>query len=121
MSLTTAIRKAAGAAFGALGDLTVSAVYKEPAQGAFDPATGQTVTTYTDHACSGVLTRYSQGEVFISGGGILATDRKLLVPRTSLADKPDVRGRFVIGGQTYSVASVKADPAEAVWTIQLRG
>ena len=74
-----------------------------------------------DHAFEGIIDDYTDREIF--GTSIEAGDRRVLIITGLLATAvvPEPNWRVTIEGSTYRVIAVKRDPAEATYTLQVRG
>jgi hypothetical protein len=78
----------------------------------FDPP-APTTTTY---ACKAIVDDYS--DYYRANGLVGAKDRKILILATSVAVLPRQGNRVTVGGDTFTIISVKTDPATAVWECQ---
>ncbi|MBX9823520.1 MAG: hypothetical protein K2Y27_00860 [Xanthobacteraceae bacterium] len=77
-----------------------------------DPST---VTTYP---AKGFTDTFS--ESYLAGGLVEAGDVKIVIIATTLAIEPAPGDRATIKGETYTVVSVSADPARALFDLQGR-
>ena len=82
----------------------------------WDPGSGETTTT--DYACSGWLDSY--GLDLIDGTIIQSGDVRVIILQSSIAIDPAPADTVTIDGQTYTIISVKADPAGTLWDVQAR-
>ena len=104
----------------ALDPILVDLVYQEVTQVPVDPEKpweGATERVLV-HPCRGIVEGFSRFEVARSV--VRATDRKVIIPADTLEVEPTERGRVVVGGETLSVVSVRADPLGATWELQAR-
>ncbi len=106
---------------GVLGD-TVSSftATRKGSGGYYDPEIGDYVdatdTTYTGR---GVATQYNDLE--IQSTQVDINDIKLICLQAEVTLKPKIDDIITQDGKERNVLSVKADPASATYTIQLRG
>lgn len=75
-----------------------------------------------DHACSGLVTDYSDALKAISNGAIQVNDRKLIVTATSMPAGivPQIGWGVTAEGSAWAVIAVKRDPAGATYDLQVR-
>lgn len=82
----------------------------------WDPGSG--TPTSVDHAGSGWVDAYDLDT--IDGSLILSTDTRVMIVAASLDIEPTTADTLTISGVTYSIISVKRDPAGACWDVQCR-
>jgi len=85
IDIRTLAANAVAKGFGATNAPQTLAI-RRAAAGAYDPVTGTSTSTTTDYACTGIITGYGQHEV--DGTSILTTDRKVIVPQSTLSIPP---------------------------------
>ena len=118
MSLRDTIAKAAKTAFNAIGDIKETATYRRTVS-VYNPSTGTNTLTNTDYPLSVVFTRFENLE--IDKNVVQVFDVKMLVLVDSMSVVPNTATDKVIrGGKTYNVLKWNTDPANAVYTVQLR-
>ena len=106
---------------GALGD-TVSPFLasRKGSGGYYDPEIGDyidgTDVTYTGR---GVFGSYNDFE--IQANQIDINDVKLTCLQAEVGDKPKVDDTIIHNDTSHSVISIKQDPSQSVWVLQLRG
>lgn len=100
--------------------LPLDVVLSRTAPGEPDPETpwipGTPVTT--NYPCKGWLDHYEAAELVNTT--ILATDVKVMIVATTLAIEPAPSDHVTVRGDGYTVISVSADPARAIWQLQAR-
>lgn len=101
----------------------VSGTLTEVAPGARNAnVTAGRAKTNTPHPFTdGVIDSYTDEE--IDGTSIKAGDRRILIIAGTLdaAVSPEANWTVTIEGGTYRVVKAHRDPAEATWTLQVRG
>jgi hypothetical protein len=97
----------------------------------YDPSTGETTSTTTEHTCQGFRDEFGKG--VISDGLAKQTDAKFVLLQQTLTDssgnqiEPDGNDEIKHNATTYSIINddtsfgVQQDPAGAIWEIQARG
>lgn len=119
MGLRETIHDAARAGFTAVGNIVETIVYQTIAKGAYDPHAGETWgNTSASYNVPAIIEGYNAIE--IDGSAIRANDSKATILQDDLPVEPDTDGRVIRGGHTYRVIGVEADPAGAIWIMQLR-
>lgn len=81
---------------------------------AYDPGP----PTFTDYPCQGFLDIY--GAQFIDGSRILEGDVKAVIIAKTLDIQPLPGDTLTAHDKTYSVITVSADPAQALYELQAR-
>lgn len=120
MGLREAMQKAAEATVGALGTVGVSTNYQAFASTTYNASAGSAVAAYSTTA--GVTVIFDEFRLEqIDGEHVKPEDKKALIPSRSISGvTPKVNDRVVDGDGTWTVVRVNADPAEALWTLQVR-
>lgn len=132
MGLREALQKATVAAFNGLGDIPESVTFRSMASGApaYDPAIGSVTETYTDYTVLMVFTRVKQHEISVSANTeasktgdkieVRASDTWALIPKRNLTPTPKMIDVIIKNGETWKLADVRTDPAEALWKLLIR-
>lgn len=86
----------------------------------YDPISGGVVPgTPVDHTARGFLSSFSTLE--FQAGLVEAGDIKITLLAAGLAVEPSPAADTILhDGRTFTIISVKSDPARATWTIQAR-
>lgn len=106
LSLTDALDAA-----GILGDVTVT---RTTSSGPPD----EPVQTITDYPCKGWIDEYSTQDRV--AGDVLVNDRLVFIVTSTLSGVPTVNDSVTVGDDTFSIISVKIDPAHTCWVLQCR-
>lgn len=119
MGLRATIKQAARAGFAAAGDVAETVSYHTTVKGTYDPHAG---ATYGDsagaYAVQAVCEDYSAIEV--DGAAVRMSDVKALILQADLPVTPATDDRITRGTTVYRVVAIGADPAGALWNLQLR-
>jgi len=128
MTLKTTIAGAAQAAFKSISSLSSAVVVYRDQVGenytTFDHSSGGGYQSYTDYQIDlFVLSDFSQKE--INAGIAGPKDKKLIFPQSELAVVPNPAGSVLINSALYNLSgdsgsAVRADPAEATWTLRIQ-
>lgn len=120
MGLRDALRSAAEAAVAAVGDVAVSADYLSHSSSSYNASTGSLTATFATVA--GVKMVFDEFRISeIDGVAVRPNDKKALVPAASLSGvTPGVEDQIVHAGETWEVLGVRADPAGALYELQVR-
>lgn len=118
MGLTAVISGAVNAAFNAVGDLKTDVTVVKVSSSPYTPSTGAVADITTDYAVSGLLLDYSANE--IAAGIAQVQDRKLIVKQEDLGFAVKTTDRVKVSSKVYHVVGLTEDPANAIYTIQLR-
>lgn len=83
--------------------------------------TGGRTQTETDISFEGIIESYTEDE--IDETTVLSNDRRVLIITNSMAQSvvPEPNWDVTIEGLRYRVIAVSRDPAEATYTLQVRG
>ena len=95
--------------------------YRVPVTASRDPETYHVVQTFKEYIFSGIVQAFTQKEIKAAFGTIGIHDKKILVSRKGLAFNFSVNGLIVIDGAVYPIFEVQADPAQAIYTIHVKG
>ena len=120
MSLRDSFKAGAKAVVEALGDVAVSSNYLALATTSYDASAGTPSNSYATSA--GVSVVFSVFRlVEVDGELVKPEDKRALIAAKSISGvTPSVNDRIVHDGQTWDVQRVESDPAEALWTLQVR-
>jgi len=118
MGLQDTFKAAAQTIFTALGDVKISVTYRIRTMG-YSPATGRTSPSDTDYAITNCI-RIDYRADEIDGVAVKPKDFKLMIPVDDLTPTPEVDHFILIDSVIHNVVSFEKDPADAVWTIQVR-
>lgn len=134
MGLTAAFQSGANAIFSAFGDVKTSVTYSSQDQPVdqgvsaavdvpYDPSTGIATPTSTDYSIEviiepiSLLTRPEEGYL---NNTVQDGDKKIMVNGYNIQFTPQPGDKITQGAMVWSVLSVTADPAAAVYTIHAR-
>lgn len=84
-------------------------------KGNYDPITNSSNDTVINYSGRGVFSDYDYK--LVDGESILATDKNLIALQAEVSDIPKVDDTI---DNIFKVISVKSDPVNATWNIQLR-
>jgi len=121
MGLRDALRNAAKAAVGAVGDVAVSTNYLSHGSTTYNASTGAVTATFTTVA--GVTLVFDEFRIVeIDGQAVKPNDKKALIPATSLGSVvPAAEDRIITNGSVvWEVVGVRTDPADALYELQIR-
>ncbi len=119
MGLKDTIAGALNAGFAALDDLKKTVTYKTQGVGIYVPSTGTFTRVETDLSTLGIFMDYHARE--IDGAQIKPHDMKFLLQQNKLSVAPKENDRLLCtDGKYWEVISIKKDPADATWELQLR-
>lgn len=118
MGLKATIQSAVQSAFIAFGDIRTSVSYISKGTATYNPTTGAVTSTDVTITISGILADYEINE--IDNEAIILTDRKIMIPTADLSVTPKIEDTITISSITWQVINVGVDPADAMWTLQLR-
>ncbi len=120
MGLKSALGGAARAGVAALGDVAVSTNYESFTSATYDASTGANVASYaTSAGVTLVFRNFSIAQV--DGRQVQPEDKRALIPARNISGvTPGVNDRIVAGGSVWEVQRVAADPASALWDLQVR-
>lgn len=119
--LKEAFKNAAAAAFAAADDVKeeVTLRVKASANPAYNPTTDSVTDTYTDYDVNAIPSGYDSREV--NNQTILDTDEKVKILVDDISNvTPKRNDQVVRDSVTWEVIHVHKDPADAVWTLQIR-
>ena len=119
MSLKTTIQNAAKTAFGVVSSMLESVTIKHKTGTSYDSGTMVNTPTYSSTTTQAIVANFNARE--IDNSSILASDKRIVIERRLVANI-DPADRITLGASTdeYDIMSVKEDPAEAVWVLQVR-
>jgi len=122
VGLRETMSKAAQTAFTAAGDIPVATTYYQRGSTVYDASTGTVSAGVNTYLFSMIFAAFKSNE--IDNEHILATDQKGLVPQANFSTIPAVGDYLFIvesgASVRYDVQGFKKDPADALWTLQLR-
>lgn len=120
MTMKAAFQKAAEKAFAAAGDLRTTVTYRSKNSGSatYTPSTGAVSDSYSSYTIKVILADYTITER--DGKTVLSTDRKAIIPVSKLTPTPKTNDIIVIDDVSWDVVGYKKDPADALYTIQIR-
>ena len=119
MGLKATIQNAVASALGGLDDMYEDAIYIMTTS-VYNPATSENVKQDLGVEVKGVKVNYARREV--DGTVIQADDFKFLIPNKWLVANvvPKTTHSIKINQVQYSIVNFVLDPADAVWTFQVR-
>jgi len=121
MGLQDALKKAAQAAFDAVGDIPESVTYrsKTNASSSYDPTTGTVTDAYTDYSVSMIIgpSQSRQND----GRAILEMDCDAMIAVDDLTPTPKLHDQILRNtSEAWDIVWFKTDAAQALWTFQIR-
>ena len=120
MGLKATIANAVASGFSAIGDVKVTATYTQITKGTYNPVTGNSPPTETTYTITDTVF-YSARDREIDGIKILVNDRRLMFQQTSLPITPSQDDKIIVDGRNYNIVNIIEDPAQATWTLFIRG
>lgn len=78
-------------------------------------ANGDTVAAFVDHACEGVVAKWS--EAIAAARGYTPVTVKIVLLQAGLPVPPSTDDDITAAGKRWRVVDVSQDPGEAVWTL----
>lgn len=119
MGLKEAFKAAVQTAFNAAGNVKISIIYTSNPAPSYDPDTGVVTPNTTNYAMTQVIREdYKADE--IDGSAIQMNDVKLLIPVDDLTPIPQIDDYVTMDSRQWNVVSKHKDPADALWTLQIR-
>ncbi len=118
MGLREAFQKAAAVAFNAAGNVKTSVVYSSNPNPSYNTATGKVTEGATNHTIDAIREDYKFDDV--DNVNIKPEDIKLLVLYSELSILLAEKDYVTMNGTRWNVVNWQIDPANAVWTIQIR-
>lgn len=119
MGLKEAFKAAVQTAFNAVGNVKISIVYTSNPPSSYDPSTGVTTPNTTDYSMTNVIREDYEAEE-IDGLAIQTNDVKLLIPVDDLTPIPQIDDYVTMDSKQWNVVNKHKDPADALWTLQIR-
>ena len=118
-SIKEAFKKAAIAAFVAVGDVKRSVTFRSmTASTGYSPTTGVATEIYTDYSVDMIMTRVKAEEV---GNGIIQTnDRWAMIPQYNLTPTPKINDIIVESSAEWQIVQILDDGADALWRFLVR-
>lgn len=112
MGLTATFRNAAKKAFQVAGDVVRDVTYVEVTLGAYDPATGQSAVTPTNHTVKALLCGLTDREQtwFPADANV----QKAIVPYSELSIDTSSQDYFEIDGVRWEIAKITTPPTKAI-------
>ena len=130
MGLDTVIKAAAVTAFNVVGDLLVTATFKQAGTKQYDPDSGGTKEYGETTVPNLEFLRETYTDREIENSRALSTDRKMSIPANTLGSTitPKVGDKILIGSASDAVSTdnewrieeVTTDPASALWVLRVR-
>jgi len=118
MGLKEAFQKAAAAAFNAAGNVKIAITYSSVPNPTYVPATGVVTEAETDYSVNAIREEYKSKE--IDNVNIKPKDIKFLILYEDLTIILSTKDYVTIGATRWNVVDWEIDPADALWTIQVR-
>jgi len=119
MGLKEAFKAAVQTAFNAAGNVKISITYTSNPPPVYDPSTGVATPNTTDYSLTNVI-REDYEAMEIDGLAIQENDAKLLIPVDDLTPNPKIDDYVTMDSQQWNVVNKYKDPADALWTLQIR-
>jgi hypothetical protein len=118
--LKEAFQKAAEAAFAAAGNVkeTVTLRNKINSNPTYNPTTDVISDSYQDYPVAAIASGYDSRE--INNTTILDTDEKIKILVSSLSVDPKRNDQIIRDSVKWEIKNVHKDPANAIWTLQIR-
>lgn len=125
MSLKDAVKNAAKTAVDAVGDLAVTTTYHCFVTSSYNAVGGTVTTTFT--SVSGVMVIFEGFNIMEKftvrkSDSVDINEKKIHVPSLNIPDvSPSLKDKIVTdSGDTWEIAEVDSDPAQALWTFMAR-
>jgi len=119
MGLAEIFRDAAEAIVEAFDDIPLSVTYVQKGASTYTPGTGAVTSTDTEYTTTAIFDEYEMNE--IDNSVIRATDKLAYIASNDLDVTPVVDDEIVDADSvTWQIISVKSDPADALWVLQIR-
>ena len=118
MGLKEAFQKAAEAAFNAAGNVKTSIVYSSNPNPVYNTGTGVVTESATNYTVNAIREDYKFNDV--DNINIKPEDIKLLVLYSELSILLAEKDYVTMNATRWNVVNWQLDPADAVWTIQVR-
>ena len=118
MGLKEAFQKAATIAFNAAGNVKTEVVYSSNPNPSYNPSTGVVVESETSYTINAIREDYKFDD--IDNVNIKPEDIKLLVLYSELSILLAEKDYVTMNGTRWNVVNWQLDPADVVWTIQIR-
>jgi len=121
MGMREAFKKAAQTAFVAAGNIKESVSYrsKTGASATYDPVEGEVTDAYTDYSVSMIInkSRATQKDNRV----IFENDDDAMIPVDNLTPTPKLHDQIIRNTtEVWDIVWFKTDPAQALWTFQIR-
>lgn len=118
MALKSIFKGAAQTIFTALDDVKISVTYQVKSS-SYTPATGRVTLGETDYVITNCIRLDFEADE-IDGLAVKPEDFQLMIPVDDLDVTPAIDDYILIDSVPHNVVNYKKDPADAVWTIQVR-
>jgi len=118
MGLKEAFQKAAVIAFNAAGNVKTTVVYSSNPNPSYNTSTGKVTEDATNYTINAIREDYKFDDV--DNVNIKPADIKLLVLHSELSILLAEKDYVTINSTRWNVVNWQLDPADAVWTIQIR-
>ena len=120
MGLSSTIANASKAAVKATGDLRKTVTYRHVENDYYDTESGTRKDRLEDYVLNtqAIITSFKGEEA--KGEHILREDQKVIFLQADLPITPKVKDFLIIASVKWFVVDFKADPADALWILQVR-
>lgn len=102
-----------------VGDLAQTVTFSKLSSPSYNVSTGAATATTTSHSVKVVVQPFTEEEL-TSTDNISTEDLRVLLPKKELTFTPDIDDVITFNNLTYKIISVRLDPAEALFDIQMR-
>lgn len=111
-------KNAAQIIFTAMDDVKITVTYRVKTS-SYNTSTGKVTISHTDYVITNCIRVYFTAKE-IDGLAIKPEDFKLLIPVDDLPVTPKIDDYVLIDSKNHNIIHYEKDPADAVWTIQVR-
>lgn len=102
-----------------VGDLAQTVTFSKLSSPSYNVSTGSATATTTSHSVKVVVQPFTEEEL-TSTDNISTEDLRVLLPKKELTFTPDIDDVITFNNLTYKIISVRLDPAQALFDIQMR-
>tara|TARA_X000001382_G_C3141537_1_gene169739 strand:+ start:667 stop:1035 length:369 start_codon:yes stop_codon:yes gene_type:complete len=102
-----------------VGDLAQTVTFSKLSSPSYNVSTGAATATTTSHSVKVVVQPFTEEEL-TSTDNISTEDLRVLLPKKELTFTPEIDDVITFNNLTYKIISVRLDPAQALFDIQMR-
>jgi predicted RNA-binding protein with PUA-like domain len=111
------VQNTAKKAFKSLGDLRKDIVVKHKESEYFDPATGSSVTEWSEHSVKAIVTHFTRVE--LQSNSINPNDKKVSFLCDDLPVELSLNDKLVIDGSEKTIIHIKKDVSDSLYEVQV--